>query len=170
MDRYCVEIVIEPKGIKPRTNTIKERINMENYVKLLFSHDALGEGSVESAWAQKVEKGYQLDNILFYAKNYSWKDIVSAEEINGELFATGLVEEKGHSTVRVLLSDASEVPKLREEIKNFGCSSELSNVENLVAIDIPPSVSYDKVRAYLEKGEDDGRWEYQEACIASNQK
>ena len=143
---------------------------MENYVKLLFAHDAFEEESVESAWAVKVENGYQLDNILFYAKNYSWKDIVSAEEVEGELFVTGLVEEKGHSTVRVLLNEASQVPKLREVLKKLGCSSELSNMENMIAIDIPPTVPYDKIRDYLDEGEAEKKWEYQEASIATAHK
>lgn len=141
---------------------------MEKHTKILFKHSAFDEESIESAWAEKVENGYQLDNILFYAKNYSWRDIVSVDEVEGELFVTGLVQENGHSTVRMLLADASEVPKIRGELKELGCSSELSNMDNLIAVDVPPEVSYTNIRKYLDKGELEEKWEYQEACIASN--
>ena len=143
---------------------------MEGHIKIFFKHSAFGEESIESAWAKKVENGYELDNILFYAKNYSWRDIVSVEEVEGELYVTGLVQETGHSTVRVLFTDASEVSKIREELKKLGCSSELSNMDNLIAVDVPPKVSYSVIRDYLDKGELKGKWEYQEACIASNHK
>lgn len=142
---------------------------MENYTKILFKHTAFDEENIESAWAEKVENGYQLDNILFYAKNYSWQDIVSVEEVDGKLYVTGLIQENGHSTVRLLLNDASEGPKIREELKALGCSSELSNMNNLIAVDVPPEVNYSIIRDYLIKGELEDKWEYQEACIASNQ-
>lgn len=140
---------------------------MPDHTKILFRHTAFDEENIERAWAIRVENGYQLDNILFYAKHYSWGDIVSVEEVEGELFATGLVLENGHSTMRVLLSDVSEVPKVREELKKLGCSSELSNMNNLIAVDVPPRVNYSIIKEYLAKGELDGKWEYQEACIAS---
>jgi hypothetical protein len=34
-----------------------------------------------------------------------------------------------------------------------------------VAVDIPPAVSYEDVRAYLEEGESNGKWDYEEACL-----
>jgi len=141
---------------------------MDNHIKILFRHNAFDKESIESAWAGKVENGYQLDNILFYAKNYSCQDIVSVEEVEGELFVTGLIQENGHSTIRVLFSDTKMIPKVRNELKNFGCSSELSNMINLVAVDVPPDINYSDIQDYLKKGETECKWEYQEACIASN--
>jgi len=141
---------------------------MKNHLKILFIHDAFGEDSIESAWAEKVKNGYQLDNILFYTKDYSWRDIVSTIEKDGELVVNGLIQEGGHSTVRVLLNDNNLVSSLRNELKKIGCSSELSNMDNLIAVDIPPEVSYLEIKNYLDKGESQDKWEYQEACIASN--
>jgi len=139
-----------------------------SHIKILFSHSAFGEEGIESAWAIKVDNGYQLDNILFYAKNFAWQDVVSVEERDGALYVTGLVQENGHSTVRVLLSNAESRPRLIEELETMGCSSEGSNLEVLIAVDIPPTVDYSVVRAYLEKGLSEEKWEYQEACIATN--
>lgn len=141
---------------------------MDQHIKILFVHDAFGEESFESAWAKNLGKGYELDNILFYSKNYSLGDIVSVEERDGELYVTGLIEEGGHSTVRVLTKGPKMIPTLRKNLEDMGCSSELSNFERLIAVDIPPNASYGKIRSFLEKGENEGKWEYQEACIASN--
>lgn len=168
MVKYYVEIATAQREIRRQMNIIMEEIKMESQTKILFKHTEFDNESIESAWAEKLENGYRLDNILFYAKNYSLCDIVSVEEIEGELFVTGLVKENGHSTIRVLLKDAIEVPKVRDELKGIGCSSELSNMNNLISVDIPPEVSYSTIRDYLNKGEVEEKWEYQEACIASN--
>lgn len=139
----------------------------DKYVKLFFSHHAFGEAeSDESAWAIKKGEYYLLDNILFYAKSYSLGDIIRAEERNGVLYAKELVQESGHSTIRVLLSDATSVDKIRAEFFTLGCPSELSNLDNLIAVDVPVNVSYAKVKKILEDGELKNLWEYQEACLA----
>lgn len=157
---YAVDVTLK--------KVIKYKNNMENHVKISFIHDAFGDESIERAWAIKVENGYQLDNILFYAKDFSFGDIVSVIESNGELLVSSLIEENGHSTLRVLLANEEMVPFVREELKHYGCSTELSNMKNLIAVDIPPNVSYKEIREYLDKGEVEEKWEYQEACIASN--
>jgi hypothetical protein len=140
---------------------------MENYVKLLFKHDAFEEESIESAWAKKKGEGYELNNILFYAKEYSLGDIIRAEEIEGELFATDLIEESGHSTIRILFSDVALVQPTRDTLKSKGCASELSNIDQLISVDIPPEVSYASIKHYLDEGLAKELWEYQEACIST---
>jgi hypothetical protein len=141
---------------------------MSTYRKILFNHTAFDTDSVESAWGIKVDGGYQLDNILFYTKNYSLNDIVSVQEKEGELYVTGLLEEGGHSTINVLFKYDNEVNQTRIELKALGCASELSNLSNLIALDVPPNLDYSMIKKYLDKGELVERWEYQEACISSN--
>ena len=70
------------------------------YVKILFRHTAFDEDGIEGAWAMKVGQYYQLDNILFYAKEFSLGDLIDVEEIKGELWVKGLTQESGHSTAR----------------------------------------------------------------------
>lgn len=143
---------------------------MKGYSKILFAHNFFEEPGIESAWAKKVELGYQLDNILFYAKNYALNDIINAKEIDGALYVNELIQESGHSTVRVLLENLEDVQNLRNELESMGCSTELSNLPKLVALDIPPEVSYSHIQAYLDQGMEDEKWEYQEAAIATNRK
>ncbi len=137
--------------------------------KIFFEHENSLEGGygTESIWAIPVgDNQYKIDNILFYAPEYSLNDIVSVENREGELFVNGLVTESGHSTVRIIFNQAMYVEETREYLKNLGCDSEISNIPLLIAVDIPPSVSYIQIKSYLEEGEKLSKWSYEEACIA----
>jgi hypothetical protein len=137
--------------------------------KIIFEYkDNNEEYALESAWAEKVTGGYKLDNILFYAPEYSWGDIVKIEERNGELYVTGLVEESGHSTVRVLFNNKEDVQPTRDALKLLGCDSELSNIPLLISVDIPNTVDYKPIKQFLDEGEANERWGYEESCLAHN--
>ncbi len=140
------------------------------HTKVLFEHENTPEGGygIESAWAIPEGKNYKLDNILFYAPEYSWGDIVSVEDRDGELFVTGLIQESRHSTVRIIFKNSIDVQDVRGYLKKLGCDSEISDVSILVSVDIPPEVSHGLVKDYLEKGEALSKWSYEEACIAHN--
>lgn len=80
---------------------------------------------------------------------------------------TKLSEPSGHSTIRLWLTDNNYVTATREALSAMGCNSEVSDQPRLVAVDIPPSVSYEEVRAYLDEGEANGKWDYEESCLGS---
>ena len=158
MDKFYVEIVTAKKAI----------IDMK-HTKILFEHENAPEGGygIESVWAIPLgDNQYKIDNILFYAPEYSLGDIVSVENRDGELFATGLIAESGHSTVRIIFNDKNEVQTTRIYLNKLGCASEISEVPILISIDIPSNVSYSKIKAYLDEGERLLKWSYEEACIA----
>ncbi len=122
---------------------------------------------VESMWAVPLGNGtYRIDNIPFFVRGVSDEDVVSASKKDGELYYSGLVSEGGHSTVRLLLSNPEEAQTVRDELRARGCSSEGTNIPGLIAVDVPPSVKYGDVRPFFAKGEDAGRWEFEEGCIA----
>lgn len=135
--------------------------------KIIFEYnDASDAYALESAWAAKVEDNYKLDNILFYALEYSLGDIVSVEERNDELYVTGLIKESGHSTVRILFNNKKEVQITRNKLMELGCESEVSNIPKLISVDIPGDVDYFKnVKPFLEKGVEKNLWGFEEACI-----
>jgi hypothetical protein len=56
---------------------------------------------------------------------------------------------------------------VRQALQAIGCSTELSHIPNLIAVDIPPDVNYQSVAAFLSQKEHDGLLEYEEACLAS---
>ena len=160
MDKFCVEIVTVQKAI----------INME-HTKIFLEHDNSPEGGfgIESVWAIPLEDGsYKIDNILFYAPEYSLGDIVSVENRKGDFFVDGLISESGHSTIRIIFNNIDDVELTRKFLKELDCDSEISDVPILVSVDIPPNVSYSKIKKYLIQGEEMGRWNYEESCIAHN--
>jgi len=122
---------------------------------------------VEAVWAVPVGADtYRLDNVPFFVRGLSSEDIVRAQPQDGVLFFLGLVEAGGHSTVRVLICNRDETQAVRDELRAMGCSSEGTNIPGLVAVDIPPSVPYAEVRDFLVAGEQNGRWEFEEGCVA----
>ena len=136
------------------------------YVKVLFDvENEKGEVLIESLWAIPVSNGYELDNIPFHAREVACHDVVSAQaDDGGALRYTGLNVASGHSTIRLWFADNSDVPAVRNHLREMGCSSEL-DVPRLVAVDVPPSIPYAKVRAYLDQQEAAKVFEYEEACI-----
>jgi hypothetical protein len=48
----------------------------------------------------------------------------------------------------------------------LGCSTEQSHLPRLLAIDVPPEVSLEKLRQVLDSGKEEERWGYEEACLA----
>lgn len=50
----------------------------------------------------------------------------------------------------------------------MGCDSEISDQPRLVAVDISPSVLYKEIKGYLDEGEVNGKWDYQEACLSTS--
>ncbi|MEJ2682520.1 MAG: DUF4265 domain-containing protein [Gammaproteobacteria bacterium] len=140
---------------------------MGNHVKVYFEIPSpdTGEVEVETMWAIPHGEGFKLDNIPFYAKGVAFEDVVSARNIDGCLYVDELLEPSGHSTVRIWFANEGEVQPVRDALKSMGCDTELSDQSRLVAVDIPSSVQYENIRAYLDAGEADGRWDYQEACL-----
>ncbi len=144
---------------------------MTEHIKISFplkkDSDGYPPDDVERMWAVPLgDARYRLDNIPFFALGVSAEDVVIATARDGELVFESLAAEGGHSTVRVMCESESDVTPARESLREMGCSSELSHIPRLFAVDIPPEVNYAKVRAYLLGGRDKGKWDVQESCVA----
>src|SRR5260221_10964493 len=127
--------------------------------KIIFEYiDANNDYALESAWAEKLGDEYKLDNILFYALGYALGDIVSVEDRNGERYVTGLIEESGHSTIRILFNNKDDVQPTRDRLKTMGCDSELSDIPILISVDIPANVDYKIIKQFLEEGKEKQIW------------
>jgi hypothetical protein len=135
-------------------------------VKVLFWHEGESGGEVESAWAEKVNSYYRPDNILFYAKEYALGDLFEATMVDGELLAGDLIEESGHSNIRILVSDTSLAAGLRAELRAKGCTSELSNIPKLFSVDVPKEKEYSGIKEWLEGLSEKGVIEYEEGCLS----
>jgi hypothetical protein len=153
---------------------------MKEMVKVGFELDRDQDGyppaDWEWMWARRVgESTYKIDNVPFFAKLVSSGDIVFAEATATGIIFRNLVHPSGHSTVRVIVHRESRnddelravVGGVRQALQAIGCSTELSHIPNLIAVDIPPDVNYQSVAAFLSQKEHDGLLEYEEACLAS---
>ena len=145
----------------------------EAHVKIFFNleqdEDGYPPASVESLWALPVGEGlFKIDNIPFFATGIAVDDIVSAT-LEGEVLQySDVVQPSGHSTLRVIVYDESQVAEVRALFKQMGCSTELSHIPGLIAIDVPPSVSLDVLKPVLDEGRAKDRWDYEEACLAEH--
>jgi hypothetical protein len=142
---------------------------MKKRSKLRFRfQNAASEDEIETMWAIKRDDGYEIDNIPFYVKELALGDVVDARpDASGALWYSELIRPSGHSTIHLWFSREEDVESIREVLRQLGCASEVSDLPRLVAVDVPPDVSYEKIKAFLEQGEDAGRFEYQEACLGS---
>jgi hypothetical protein len=128
--------------------------------------DSQGNTEVESLWAKVVDEGFEVDNIPFYVTSIACGDVIEAtEDAEGLLWYSRLVKGSGHSTVQVLLTRTEDVPRLCDDLRAMGCDCEISDLPQLVAVDIPPNVEYRRIKSYLDSAEGRGELGYQEACL-----
>jgi hypothetical protein len=151
---------------------------LEGRVKVLFDlkRDADGypPADVEGLWAEPLGDGlFRIDNVPFFAKGIGCEDVVAAAaDSQGELRYGSLVRPSTHSTLRVIVFRegpdsrplADRVADLRRRLVGVGCSTELSHIPGLVAVDAD-SVSVSKALGVLRSGEEAHLWEYEEAVI-----
>jgi hypothetical protein len=143
----------------------------DRHVKILFhleqDEDGYPPASAETLWAIEVGEGlYKIDNIPFFATGIAVDDVVSAEPEEGMLLYRDVVHPSGHSTFRVVVYNPDEAPEVHGIFKQLGCSTEQSHLRGLIAIDVPPSVSWDELKRVLDTGREQDRWDYEEACLA----
>lgn len=144
--------------------------NVKNHKKVLFrlqkDSDDYPPDDWESLWALETERGlYSIDNIPFFVRGISFGDIVSVRKKEEELFFKEVVKFSDHSVLRAIVFDETRIEGLRNKMVKMGCEFEGSHIEGLTAFDVPPNVNFDKVVSFLQKGEDKGYWEYEEASI-----
>jgi hypothetical protein len=128
--------------------------------------DGYPPASDELLWAQLVSSGvYRVDNIPFFVRGISLGDEVCVDTVHGELVYRSVHRQGGHRTIRLLVGDETQVPRIRDELRAIGCSSELSHIPILVAVDVPRDVSAAVIRAYLDRSMHAGTFEYEEGSV-----
>ena len=129
----------------------------------------------EHVWARKAGPGlYELDNIPFFARGVRVGDVFSADvQGDDELLFSRVVRPSHHATLRVIVfresPDVSPLEErvlvLRSTLSQLGCSTELSHLPGLIAVDVPEEASLSSVTKALSDGETSGLWEYEEAAL-----
>ncbi len=140
---------------------------MTEHVKVRFEVEGWeGLPAAEGIWTVPTQKGYQIANIPFYVRGIALDDIISVhEDEDGTLCFQELLEESGHSTVRIFFHNTDEMEPTRALLKSMGCNSEKAN-EVLITVDVPPEAPYAGVNRILEERVQAGTLEYEEGCLA----
>lgn len=133
---------------------------------LLTYKDNKGDYQIESVWATKQGDYYRINNIPFLASNIALDDLVSVELDEGGLYFDQIIKPSGHSTIQMIIFKEQDVLAIGKELEVLGCTWEGSHIKTLIAIDVPKETSYSFIKQYLDKGEDENRWSYKEACLA----
>jgi hypothetical protein len=128
--------------------------------------DGYPPASDELLWARLVSDGvYRVDNIPFFVRGISLGDEVCVDTVDGDLVYRGVHRQGGHRTIRLLVGDEAQVPRIRDELRALGCPSELSHIPILVAVDIPPDIPESVIRGYLDRSMHAGVFEYEEGNV-----
>lgn len=146
------------------------------HFKVIQNEDGYPPFNSEGMWCIGIDaKRFRVDNIPFFVTGVSYNDVISvAEDMNGRLDFVKVVEEGGHSTLRVIINDecADQRPtevRIRElaaSLEELGCATAISPPPEILAIDVPPSASITKVQKMLSDGESGGLWSYEEGTLA----
>lgn len=141
--------------------------NNENNYKILIVYKG-PDGSIdtESVWAEKRGDNYKILNVPFFAPNIAYGDIVQVENDNGTLYFDELIEESGHSTIQIIIFDKENQSQIENEIVGLGCDWEGSHIKNYISVDVPPTISYNVLKAYLSKAQSLKKLDYKEACLS----
>ena len=145
----------------------------EELVRVVFELTVKPDGyppySAETLWARRRGDGFfVLANVPFFVLGLSSADIIEVTPTRaGTHEFVRLVEQGGHSTVRLLVRDEADVARVRENLGALGCPTELFGPVHprLVAVDIPPAAVIADVHALLRAGAHGGRFEVDEANV-----
>ncbi|MBG9376087.1 DUF4265 domain-containing protein [Panacibacter sp. DH6] len=123
----------------------------------------------ESLWCIKRGDNYIIDNIPFIAKRISLGDTIKAEYDleEGVYYFDDFVSVSGNSTVRLyFFKDVILIEDVRKYLNSLGCEGEIFLARKILAINVPSNIDYRVIKQYLDEGELQGKWQYEESCLA----
>lgn len=122
---------------------------------------------VESVWAKAISGGlYEVDNIPFFTRDATVGDRITVRKDEyGNLWFREAAERSTHSLIRVVFFDRDCIEDVIKKLREIGCNTERMRPYNLVAVDVPDSVSLEAVQDFLELEYSKGRIDYEEALL-----
>ena len=144
---------------------------MENSRQKVFFVQKTDTGyETEGIWCKQKGEFFEIDNIPFVAKNLSLGDVIAAEFDEKERvhYFDSIITESGNSTIRIRVGEQNSIELIRKQLGDFGCETEVFLSRNIIAVNIKKETDYSIIKNFLEKGEFDGKWDYEESCLAHN--
>jgi len=120
----------------------------------------------ESVWVQRTKDPtiFVVDNIPFFVRDISLEDVIRAEFRDAQLHYIETLRRSGHTTLHCIFLDDGQFKPVTDHLERLGCEWEQSHIKHLIAIDVPPLVSYQDVMKSLQA---DGLGESFEVAEAS---
>lgn len=140
----------------------------EELIKVAFVHKTgEDEYETETMWCTKQGENFVLNNIPFVVYNISSDDVFTSEfdEEEQRYYFDSLVARSGNTTVRIFFYDNNNIEPTRQWLNQHNCESEALLARNTVAVNIPKDVDYTLVKGFLDKGELESKWSYEESCL-----
>lgn len=147
-------------------SVIHEDLSSSHFEKVSFHLPKDGWHGIESEtlWAMRKEDTFILKNVPFYVAGVSYDDVVFAVREGSTNWFTRVAERGGHSTYRIMLAPGIKLQRFEEcwkPIEGLGCSYERCG-SKLIAVDVPASANVFDVYRYLEVGEEEEVWDFEE--------
>jgi len=137
-------------------------------VKIAFHVTDNRLGDTETMWAEVLGPNrYRLDNIPLLVDGVSLADIVDATMDAGRLKFSQLIEHKGHSTYRLMVSQDAVGPRFESKwgpLAAIGCRYEAAS-PRFLAVDVPPGTDIYEAYDLIENGQRDGIWLIEEGHV-----
>jgi hypothetical protein len=137
-------------------------------IKVAFVQEvAKDEYETETLWCDIDGENFIVDNIPMIAKRISLGDTIKAEfdEEEKRYYFDDFVLTSGNSTIRIFFYNNDLIELTRKWLNNVGCESEVLLARSTVAVNIPKEIDYVPIRNYLEEGEKNKKWVYEESCL-----
>lgn len=123
--------------------------------------------AVESLWAEPGPKPseYVIDNVPFFVREATIGDTVLVRNEDGGYWFDRLLSRSLNSLIRVVFFDRDIINAVSEKLTEMGCSTEYLREHNLMAVNIPSSVTLGDVQAYLQSEAGVGRIDFEEPIL-----
>ncbi len=135
----------------------------------LIQHDGWPPVDVELVWAVPVDAAkahYRLDTVPAFALGLAWQDVVVARKRDGVLTFLSVARRSGHSTLRVLLDDATDADEMVAGLSALGAGVQRTIIDALLTVDIAPEMDAEPILAWLDAAEARGEADWEEGWLA----
>ena len=120
----------------------------------------------ETVLATKEGGYYRIKSIPVKASKIALYDLISVRNRDGVLYFHGIIEGSGRSVIQMIVFNQRQIKGVVRDLELFGCIWRRSDDKHLIAFDVPKHMAYRSIRDWLDKGEQEQRWGYREACLS----
>ena len=140
------------------------------YHKIIFElkpdEDNYPPVTAESLWGILREpNSYEIDNAPYYAYGISKGDYVSTINKNRKLVASKVIQQGGHSTLRVFAENSFDKKNIIKNIEKIGAACASTENISLFSVDIPNNCDFFAIDKYLSSISDGENIAYEDACL-----